>query len=578
MRGLYRISLLCAGLSSVVMLSLPPNTAHAQDDAAAGSRAEALIELVRQRPSGKDRDEWREERREAARELGTLGDKRAVPVLIQIVKTEQFDAVGEIAIVSLGKLGDKSAVPVLQEVAKDSSRDRFVRKAARAALRKLGAKVKVKGDDGDGDEGDKTEDLASTGLSNYSLSSGPTGKIALAPDFGDDMIAASDHLTFAVGQSSLAYDTVTKEASLDGAAFASYLRIREKKSMALRYEGRGSLIAGVVNFRGDDSSARLISTNAGGSAQARFYTASGKWFGLGSASGLIGFDYLRIKRPGGGNITNEKFLSAELGLAIGGGYGRIYNYGEAMRVQRLEAVLRERKMLGRAIGPDLAERIMRAWWELRNEQGFHDRLVATVAQLREAGVLLGEPSAGATYAILQVLRDGQLSQRQRGLQVHLAVGESYLVRDEDLSLEDGRVESVVSRLRYGRQNTDGDQELVVDAFARYRILADDADGDPTPWAVAGEAHWRDYHYGDNLDPIGALDIGVTAGASDDGFDGAELAAGVGGSVGWLWVPSRASRFLLAGQARFESSEVFLGVVFEGQYGLIDVGYVGSAGQ
>jgi hypothetical protein len=291
----------------------------------------------------------------------------------------------------------------------------------------------------------------------------------------------------------------------------------------------------------------------------------------------VGFDYLRIKRPGGGNITNEKFLSAELGLAIGGGYGRIYDYGEALRVKRLETVLRKRKMLGRAIGPDLAERIMRAWWELRNEQGFHDRLVATVAQLREAGVLLGEPDAGASYAILQVLSDGQLSHRQRGLQVHLAVGESYLVRDDDLNLEDGRIESVVSQAHYGRQNTEGDQELRVDAFARYRILADDADGDASPWALTGEAHWRDFHYGDNLDPIGALDIGVSAGASDDGFDGAELATGVAGSVGWLWVPSRASRFLLAGQARFESSELFLGVVFEGQYGLIDAGYVGSAG-
>jgi hypothetical protein len=573
MRALFQIPLLCAGLSGFILMPLSAGVAQAQEGDAEASRAEALIELVRQRPSGKDRDEWREERREAARELGTLGDKRAVPVLIQVVKSEQFDAVGEIAIVSLGKLGDESAIPVLQEVAKDSSRDRFVRKAARAALRKLGAKVEGAGDD----EGDKTEELASTGLSNYSLSSGGTGKVALAPAFGDDMLAASDHLTFAVGQSHLEYDTVTKEGSLDGEAFASYLRIREKKSMALRYEGRGSVIAGVVNYQGDDSSARLISTNAGGSAQARFYTASGKWFGLGSGSGLIGFDYLRIKRPGGGNITNEKFLSAELGLAIGGGYGRIYDYGEALRVKRIESVLRKRKMLGRAIGPDLGERIMRAWWELRNEQGFHDRLVATVAQLREAGVLLGEPDAGATYAILQVLRDGQLSNRQRGLQVHLAVGESYLVRDEDLNLEDGRVESVVSRAHYGRQNADGDQELRVDGFARYRILADDADGDPSPWSLTGVAHWRDFHYGDNLDPIGALDIGVTAGASDDGFMGAPLTTNIGGSVGWLWVPSRASRFLLAGQGRYESGELFLGVLFEGQYGLIDAGYVGSAG-
>lgn len=570
MSGFLRTPLLVASLAGLVVLPLGSTGAQAQDADADSARVDQLIDTVRQRPSGKDRDLWREERREAARELGSIGDKRAVPVLIQVVKSEQFDAVGEIAIVSLGKLGDKSAVPVLQEVAKDTSRDRFVRKAAREALRKLGAKAE--GDPDEKEEG--TKDLATTGLSDYSSSG--SGKVKLAPEFGDDMLAASDELTFAVGQSQLSYDTVTKEANLDGAAVASYLRLRERKSMALRYEGRGSVVAGVVNYEGDDSSSRLISSNFAGSAQARFYTSGGKLFGLGSATGLVGFDYLRIKRPAGGPITNNKFLSAELGLALGAGYGRIYDYGEALRIKRLEAVLRKRNMLGRAIGPDLAERVMRAWWELRREQGFHGRLVATVAQLREAGVLLGEPDAGASYAILQVLRDGQLSHRQRGLQVHLAVGESLLVRDEDLGLEDGRIESVVSRASFGSQNVDGDQEIRVEGFARYRILAEDTDA--SPWAVVGEAHWRDFHYGKNFDPIGALDIGAKAGLSDDGFDGAELATQLAGSLGWLWVPTRASRFRLAGEGRYESGELFLGVVFEGQYGLIDASYVGSAGQ
>ncbi len=106
-------SLLGAAALSVASLltttTASPSVAWAQED----DRVSDLIELVRKRPSGKDRDTWRDERRDAARELGTLGDTRAVPVLIDIVKTEQFDAVGEIAIVSLGKLGDERAVPVL---------------------------------------------------------------------------------------------------------------------------------------------------------------------------------------------------------------------------------------------------------------------------------------------------------------------------------------------------------------------------------------------------------------------------------------------------------------------------------
>ncbi len=563
-------------LAGFLLLSWSPTDAQAQSDGASEeSRVDALIELVRQRPSGKDRDVWREERREGARELGSIGDKRAVPVLIQIVKTEQFDAVGEIAIVALGKLGDDSAIPVLQEVVKDSSRDRFVRKAARTALRKLGAKPEGKGEGDDDDDDGGDTGLATTGLSTFSVGSGSSGKVKLAPDFGDDMLAASDQLTFAVGQGHLSYDTITKESSFDGSAVATYLHIRERKGMALRYEGRGSVTAGVVKYKEPPESSRLVSTNAGGSAQVKYYSGSGKFFGLGSATGLLGFDYLRIKRAAP-PPTNKKYLSAEMGLALGGGYGRIFDYGEALRIKRLETVLRKRKMLGRAISPDLAERIMRAWWELRTETGFHDRLVATVSQLREAGVLLGEPDAGASYAILQVLQDGQLSNRLKGLQVHLAIGENYLVRDEDLNLEDGRVESVISRAQYGQQNDEGDQEIRVDAFGRYRILAEDPVA--SPWAVAGEAHWRQYHYGDNYDPIGALDIGASVGASDDGFDGAELATRLAGSAGWLWIPSRASRFRLAGELRFESGEMFLGVVFEGQYGLIDSSYVGSAGQ
>lgn len=569
-------SLLFAGLLGSAFLTtsiVPTSSAWAQED-----RAGELIELVRKRPSGKDRDEWRDERREAARELGDIGDKRAVPVLIQVVKTEQFDAVGEIAIVALGKLGDEQAIPVLQEVAADSSRDRYVRKAARAALKKLGATSESDDEDADDDDDDST--LATSGLGGVSVSAPASGDVKLAPDFGDDMIAASDQLTFGVGDGHLSYDTVSKEANFAGRAGARYLRIREGKAMALRFEGRGDVVGGVVNYDGGDSSSRLASVNLAGGAEARFYDGSGRFFGMGSASALLGVDHLRVNRPGVDNTTLENFLSGELDIFLGGGYGRIYNIGEELRVRRIESTLKKRKVLGRPIGPDLAERIMRAWWELRTEIGFHNRLVATVALLREAGVLLGEPDAGTSYAILQVLADGQLNDRQRGLRVHAGIGESVLIRDSDLvdnlGVEDGRVETVSAGVSYGQQDEEGNTELRAEGFARYRILADEDAGDASPWAVLGRANWRDFHYGENLDPIGALDIGLDVGASKDGLDTSELATRIGGSVGWLWIPNRASRFRIAAETRFESSEMFLGVTFEGRYGLIDAAYVGSA--
>lgn len=551
-------------LSLTGLLSLSARPASAQED----TRATELIDLVQKRPSGMDRDLWREERRDAARELGSLGDQRAVPILIQIVKTEQFDAVSEIAIVSLGKLGDTSAVPILQEVANDSSRDRYVRKAAKTALRKLGAKA---GDDAEQEDG--VETLAITGLSDglTAVSSGPT-TISLAKDFGDDMLAASDSLTLAVGDAHLDWDSVTKAASLDGQAGARYLRIRERKGLALRYEGRGDVLAGMVEYDADETRSRIVSLNFAGSAQARMYTAAGTWFGLGSGTALLNYDHIKVKR--GGPMPSENFLAADLGVALGGGYGRILDIGERLRIRRLEAVLQHRKMLGRPITADLAERVMRAWWKLRSEVGYHDRLVATVAILREAGVLLGEPDASASYALLQVLQDGQLNHRLSGLQVYLALGENFLMRDDDLGLEEGRVESVFSRASYGRQNLAADSELRIDAFARYRILADDTE--PTPWAAEVRSHWRSFRYGPNSDPIGALDIGASAGLSTDGFDASEKATRMAGSVGWLWMPSRATRFRLAGELRYESTEIFLGVAFEGTYGFIDSGFVGAA--
>ncbi|MBL4637489.1 MAG: hypothetical protein JKY56_26770, partial [Kofleriaceae bacterium] len=203
-----------------------------------------------------------------------------------------------------------------------------------------------------------------------------------------------------------------------------------------------------------------------------------------------------------------------------------------------------------------------------------DRLVATVKILRDAGALLSEPGASSSYAILQVLRDGQLNQRLSGYQAYAALGESYLLRDEELGLQDGRVESFFSKVSYGKQGKDGESELRVDGFARLRILAED--GIASPWAVGVDTHWRDFRYSKYSDPLGAMDVGLRLGASSEGADDSDIATLVAGSLGWLFVSNRATRFRLAGEVRYESSELFAGIVFQGEYGLLDVSYVGAA--
>jgi hypothetical protein len=68
---------------------------------------------------------------QAALVLGKLGDRRAVPALIQALKDDN-ESVRGIAATSLGRLGDKSAAGALLEATNDSSE--FVRAQAKKAL------------------------------------------------------------------------------------------------------------------------------------------------------------------------------------------------------------------------------------------------------------------------------------------------------------------------------------------------------------------------------------------------------------------------------------------------------------
>jgi hypothetical protein len=532
-----------------------------------------LIQLMRTKPDGMDRAEWKEKRRSGAKKLGTLGDKRAVDVLIWLVETEEFDVVAENAIAALGKLGDEKAEEILQSVYADKSRERYVRQLAKTALAKLGSKPDGRKGDKDDDKGDGAAlgggGGASIGDSDAEVPDGPT--------FGEDVLGSTHRLTFALGTAHLEYDTVRDRPELDGSVAAEYERTIDYAKKAYRYGGDAELAGGAVDFDGADSASRVGVLSVEANGEARFYTSGGTWYGM--LNGALGGSTMvaKVDRPpnnNGGQNTDEVRFSADVhgGLAVG--YGRVLDMGEALRLRRIELLLEKAGQLGRPIAPDLAERIMRAWWSLRGEQGTHDRLVVTVTMLREAGVLLGEPDASTTYKILQVLEDGALDHRPRGLDINLGVAESYLIRDDAIPVEDGRVESVLLRATYGRQSSDGTSEIVGQGFGRYRILA--PDGSDSPYAVGAVGAWRRYVYNDNQDLSGALEFGAEAALAKTGED-FNLSGRLGGFVGWQWIPSRASRFRLTANVAVESEEIFFGASFEATYGLLDVGYVGAGG-
>ena len=109
------------------------------------------------------------------------------------------------------------------------------------------------------------------------------------------------------------------------------------------------------------------------------------------------------------------------------------------------------RALGRPIDRPTARRLQLTWWALRGERSTYRALVATVAILREAGVLLGEPDAGLSYEMLNVLRDSQLTLRPSGLDLQIAFGEGYLQRpDQPPPAESGRVEQLLAAGRLRR--------------------------------------------------------------------------------------------------------------------------------
>jgi len=535
-------------------------------DSAHADEVSDLVSLAQRKPSGMDRDTWREKRRDAVKKLGDLRDKRAVDVLINIVRTEEFDAVAEYAVVSLGKLRDKKAVPVLNSVVNDKSRDRHIRGLARTALAKLGSKpVTTPKTNG-------TKTGLGTGTSTGTVGAGSSANqpVPDGPKFSEDTLSATERLRFALGSARLEFDTLQKRPSISGNVAGSYEHTVQTKKKAWRYALDAGVVGGLVDPDGASSSSQLLTFTSLAAADMRMFLGDKPYYIMGE--GAVGATFTRIRTvpvDAGPRVTR---VGADLHLGLRLGYGRIYDKGEALRLKRIEKLLREGKNLGRPITGDLAERILRTWWALRGERGMSRRLLATVKILREAGVLLGEPAPLTTYKILQVLGDGQLNHRQSGWDANIGVNSSFLVRDDDLGLDDGRLETAVIQLRYGKQNDSGTQELIGNLAGRYHLSGGDSGNEP--FAVGATAAWRNYRYANTYDPLGALEIAGEVTLAEDGNDTTNLALRLGGRIGWLWAPSRFSSFRLSASLAVEAGEIFVGANFEAAYGFLDVGFIG----
>lgn len=547
------------------------------------------IQLIDKQPAGVDRPTWKEQRRDAAKKLAASGDKRAVPALIKLADAEAFDVIGEIAIEGLGALGDKSAVPTLEKIANDSSRDRQQRDLAKKALAKLGAAATpppppppppppdrdvtppppppdrdVTPPPSPGDTiapPDGVPDLLG------SRTPPPPGTDRFAPD----VLAQREALTFAVGAASLGYDSVRDRTAFDLDASGRYARWIDRGATAWGADASARVVAGYLNPEGPARSrAVLIGLDGGG--QFRAYAGPGV-YGIGRAAIAAQLQYLSVIRDDPMDTYKEGRTAADIGVALGAGYGRVIDRGTRLRAQQLQALLEAGRALGRPIDDDLAAKLQSAWWDTRRDRTAFRQLAATVAILREAGVLLGEPDAATTFGLIEVLRDPSFDHRPDGVDVSLQIGEEYLIREDEPMVPEGRTELVLATATAARQLSDV-SDAVATLDARYRILADD--GVPAPWRVGATARWRTFVHADRGELVGALDVAAALAASDDDSEDTELGASVGGTVGWTWILNRASSVRAGADVRLDSGELFFGASVTASYGFLDGVFARSA--
>ncbi len=594
-----------AGVLAVAVTVVPARAQPAQPADVPG-----LVKLVESQPADLDKSAWKEKRRDAARKLGQSKDKRALAPLSKLAETETFDIVGEIAIEALGNLGDPAAVPVLQKIANDPAREKPQRELARKALGKLGTTADAKPTlppknlpttppttpptttppttptiappvtpppqepAATGDRTTPPEPVAGTAL----IGGAPAAGQPSLPALPADAIAAFERVTFAVGAASLGYDTVRKRASVALDVSGLYAKRVEREQRAWGWDAGAHVVAGLINPEGR-AQVRGAQLNLTANGEARFY--SGKIYGVGKAATAFQLNYIsNVQEMDDGNDLKDTRVAADLQIALGAGYGRVLDVGGAIRVRRLGRTLDAARSLGRPIDAATARRLQLTWWALRGERSSYRALVATVAILREAGILLVEPDAGLTYELLNVLRDSQLVLRPSGLDLQVAVSEGYLRRPQEEgqtapSGEEGRVEQLLASAGYGSQLADDTLELSGAGYARLRLFAPDTQ--PAPWAFGARAQLRRFTYGEHGDPIGALDLAADVRISDDNpLNDMEDEIGfrVAGQLGFTWWLNQASGVRVAATVASDRGELFIGAQLEATYGLLDGSFAG----
>ncbi len=537
-------------------------------------RSDKLLQLLKARPRGMKVDTWREQRREAVRELGRLKERRAVPPLLRIIDKERFDVILEIAIDALGQIGDRRAVGPLKRLLDDPSLDAYVRDAAAGSLKKLsGRSGTTTGTSGR--PRPRTTPRSTTAPTPTPTPARPAGVSSATnqatgafaklpelklPELGVNVIARSTRMDLVVGAGHYRWDGRTDRSSAGFTLLSRYRRQLEAKRVGYTIDAAADFSFDLDTPPSGDSSWQ-IGHHLQLNPEIRFYPFSRDVPLLfGQLSGGFGYGLGVSRVP----ATPDKRVAFAGTLSAGGGpgYGRVVDIGPRLRMARVARVLRKAGAIEGDLDPTIGTKIIQAWYELRNRIGSYQRLGQTLRLLRKADLLAkGRLDPAVVYRLIRILDDPQLQDRFEGFMFRAGYGYARsLVKDnDDVTLA---YAYATASLQHQRGTTRG---LGADLRFFYNMW-----GTPDTYNVQLTGHYAWYLYNRAFDPLGAIEASFSAGLNNQAgaaFEGGGLAYNALLGVSYARFFSRGARMVAGLRGGMENNAAVVMFTIEGQYGI-----------
>lgn len=554
---------LCIALGGFLLLG----AALLSAPAVAQGRADELLELLARRPRGMTIDTWREQRREAVRELGRLKERRAVPHLLQIIEKERFDVILEIAIDALGSIGDRRAVTPLKRLLDDPSLDAYVRDAAAGALRKLesaGGRPRPRPTPPRPTPKPETPPRPADPQDDGARPKARPGTFDELPkldvpklDVGT--VARVTQLDLVVGAGQLAWDGRTERTTAGFGLRTRYRRQLEQRKLGYSFNGAADLDFDLADLPGQDTTWNL-GHRLQIDPEIRFYPFSRDVPLLfGQISGGFGYGLDAAQIP----ATPESRVSFAGTVAIGGGpgYGRVIDIGERLRLRRVARVLGSAGLLKGELDLDVGNKLIQTWYSLRNEIGSFHRLGYTLRVLDKAG-LLKSPNLdpAVVYRLIRILDDPQLENRLSGMMFRAGYGyaRSLLKDADDVTLAYAYATAEYHLQRGTTRAFEADLRFFYNMW-----------GTPDTFNVQGTASYAWYLYNRSFDPVGSLSLSLRGGLNNQhgaAFDSGGLAYTLLAGAGYARYFSRGSRVVAALRGGVENGGALVLLSIEGSYG------------